>query len=110
MFVSAIAAPDLPLSIDRGRFPMKIEEFTVTNPQGLHARPCAKIVQAASRFRCNVSLVVNGRRASARSLIAVLLLSASAGTMVQVEADGPEEVSAMREITALFHDGFGERS
>ena len=89
---------------------MKIQQVAVTNLLGLHARPCAKIVEVASRFRCSVSLVVEGRRASARSLIAIMLLAASAGTMVQVEADGPEEVTAMREIAALFHDGFGERS
>lgn len=89
---------------------MQIQEVTVTNPLGLHARSCAKIVQASSRFRCSVSLVVKGRRASARSLIAIMLLSASVGTLVRVEVDGPEEDSAMREITALFHNGFGERS
>ena len=27
-----------------------------------------------------------------------------------LEVDGPDEAEAMREIAALFHDGFGERS
>jgi len=27
-----------------------------------------------------------------------------------VEADGPEEAAAVREIASLFSDGFGERS
>jgi len=89
---------------------MQIREIAVTNPLGLHARASAKIVHAASRFRCSVSLVVDGRRASARSLLALVLLSASAGTMVKLEVDGPEEAAAMRAITALFEDGFGERS
>lgn len=57
------------------------------------------------RLRCSVSLVVDGRRASARSLLALMLLSASAGTMVKLEVDGPEEAAAMRAITALFQDG-----
>jgi phosphocarrier protein len=54
--------------------------------------------------------VVKGRRASARNIVAVMLLTASVGTTVRLETDGPDEVAAMREIAALFHDGFGERS
>jgi phosphocarrier protein len=89
---------------------MQKQEVTVTNPIGLHARASAKIVDAASRFHCTVSLVAKGRRASARSIVAIMLLSASAGTLVQVEAEGPEEASAVREIATLFSSGFGEGS
>jgi phosphocarrier protein len=89
---------------------MQIKEVTVTNALGLHARASAKIVDAASRFPCTVSLVARGRRASARSIVALMLLSASAGTLVQLEADGPEEAAAVREIASLFSDGFGEHA
>jgi phosphocarrier protein HPr len=89
---------------------VQIYELAIINPLGLHARACAKLVQIASRFRCNVSLVVKGRRASARNIVAVMLLGASLGATVRLEVDGPEEAVAMREIAALFHDGFGERS
>ncbi len=89
---------------------MQTRELAITNRLGLHARACARIVHIASRFRCNVSLVVRGRRASARNIVAVMLLTASVGSTIRLETDGPDEVAAMREIAALFHDGFGERS
>jgi phosphocarrier protein HPr len=89
---------------------MQIYELAIINPQGLHARACTKLAQIASRFRCNVSLVVKGRRVSARSVVAVMLLGASVGATVRLEVDGPDEALAMREIAALFRDGFGERS
>ena len=82
----------------------------IINRLGLHARACARIVGIASRFHSNVSLVVKGKRASARNIVAVMLLTASVGTTVRLEVDGPDEVQAMNEIAALFHDGFGERS
>jgi phosphocarrier protein len=83
---------------------------SIINPLGLHARACARIVNIASRFRSNVSLVVRGRRASARNIVAVMLLTASVGATVRLEVDGPDEAEAMKEIAALFHDGLGERS
>lgn len=83
---------------------------SIVNPLGLHARACARIVQIASKFRSTVSLHVKGRRASARNIVAVMLLTASVGTTVRIEIDGPDEAEAMRAIAALFHDGFGERS
>jgi phosphocarrier protein HPr len=89
---------------------VQIYELAIINPLGLHARACAKLVKIASSFRCNVSLVVKGRRASARNILAVMLLGASVGATVRLEIDGPDEAVAMREIAALFQDGFGERS
>ncbi|MBL0140548.1 MAG: HPr family phosphocarrier protein [Betaproteobacteria bacterium] len=88
---------------------MQTRIIVVSNPHGLHAQACARIVNIAKRCRCSLSLVVNGRRASARNIFAVMLLTAVMGVSVRIEANGPEEDAAMREIAQLFHDGFGER-
>jgi phosphocarrier protein len=89
---------------------MQIREVPVTNPHGLHARACARIVAIASRFRANVSLVVAGRRASARSIVAVMMLAAAVGSTVRLEVDGPDEQAAMTALVQLFDDGFVQRA
>src|SRR4030095_10530750 len=89
---------------------MQTRVVSVINPLGLHARACARIVAIASKFRSTVSLSVKGRRASARNIVAVTLLTASVGATARIEIDAPDEAEAMRAIAALFHDGFGERS
>lgn len=89
---------------------MQIQEIAIKNCLGMHARACAKVVEIASRFRCEISVMVQGRRASARSILALLLLSATVGSVARIEVDGPDEARAMREIAALFNDRFGEHS
>lgn len=91
------------------RMVMQIREIEITSRHGLHARACARIVQIASRFRCDVSLVSGVRRASARSIIAVMLLSAAVGTTLRVETDGPDEQAAMTAIVSLLSDGLEQR-
>jgi phosphocarrier protein len=88
---------------------MQTRLIEVTNRLGLHARACAKIVQAASKFRCNVSLVWNGRRASARSMVAVMLLAAGVGATIRLETSGPDEAEAMTAMVQLIADRFGEQ-
>ena len=81
---------------------------SIINPLGLHMRAAAKIVTVATRFRCNVSLMRAGRRASARSLLAVMMLAAGKGAKVTLETSGPDEAEAMEAIVALINDYFGE--
>jgi phosphocarrier protein len=88
---------------------MQIRQVELTNHRGLHARACAKIVQVASQFRCNVSLIWNGRRASARSMVAVMLLAAGVGATIRLETQGPDEAEAMTAMVQLISDRFGER-
>jgi phosphocarrier protein len=87
---------------------MQIRQIALTNRLGLHARACAKIARLASQFRCNVSLVWNGRRASARSIVAVMLLAAGVGATIRLETQGPDEVEAMTAMVELIADRFGE--
>jgi len=84
---------------------MQTRVVEITNRHGLHARACAKIVHVASRFRCNVALVSGVRRASAHSIVAVMLLAAAVGSNVRVETDGPDELAAMTAIVSLLSDG-----
>jgi phosphocarrier protein len=86
---------------------MQIREIEITNRLGLHARACARIVSLASRFRCNVALVCGRRRASARSIVAVMLLAGGFGSLIRVETDGPDESAAMTAMLRLLSQGLG---
>lgn len=47
-------------------------------------------------------LVANGRRADARSVIAVMILAAGVGARVYIETTGPDEIEAMTAVTRLI--------
>jgi phosphotransferase system HPr (HPr) family protein len=72
--------------------------LTVADPSGLHARPAARFVQAASRFESRIVLRHGGREADAKSLIALLGLTIRPSSEIVLAADGPDSEAA---ITAL---------
>jgi phosphocarrier protein len=76
---------------------------------GLHARVAARIVKVASRFTSKVVLVVGERRASARSLMAMLMLAAAMGATVRLETEGPDEREALEAVAAVLAPGASER-
>jgi len=88
---------------------VQIRQIELTNHFGLHARACAKVAKVASQFRCNISLVWNGKRASARSMVAVMLLAAGVGATIRLETQGPDETEAMTALVQLISDRFGEQ-
>jgi len=87
---------------------MQVRKLQIVNRLGLHARAAVKLVSLCSKYVSNVVIVANGRRASGRQLMAILLLSASMGATVSVEATGPDEVEAVTAVTRLISNGFGE--
>jgi phosphocarrier protein HPr len=83
---------------------MQTRRVNVANSLGVHARLAAQIVQLASRFRCSVSLALNGRTANARNILAVMLLAASVGSTISIEASGPDEAEALEALSSLIED------
>lgn len=87
---------------------MTSKDFTINNKLGLHARPSAQITQVASRFSSEVWITKNGRRVNAKSIMGVMMLAAGQGSVLTVEADGPDEAQVIDALGELIASGFGE--
>src|SRR5438093_844082 len=66
----------------------------------LHARPAAQLVRTALRFSAQIGVVVNGREANAKSLLAVLALGAVGGTPLRLSASGSDAAAALEALGA----------
>lgn len=82
--------------------------FVIRNKLGLHARAAARLVEVASKYPCEVTLVRDGQRANAKSVMGVLLLCGSQGSRIEIEANGDRADEAVRSIGELIDDKFGE--
>ncbi|MBV1855065.1 HPr family phosphocarrier protein [Catellatospora tritici] len=77
-------------------------EAEVVLPAHLHARPAGQVVTVAARFGSDVEIVFNGRTASARGILGLLGLGATAGQTVTVRATGDDAPAALAAVvTAL---------
>ena len=70
--------------------------------QGLHARPATRLVQRARKFHSSIQIKTHEKVADAKSILSVLLLCATFGTMLEIEAVGEDEFVATSEIERLF--------
>lgn len=84
------------------------KELEIINKLGLHARASTKLTQTASKFSSEIWIARNGRRVNAKSIMGVMMLAAAKGAIVNLEADGADEVAAIETLTALVEDYFGE--
>jgi phosphocarrier protein HPr len=80
----------------------------VINRFGLHARPAAMVVEAASKFDCEVTLTKDGMSANGKSIMSVMLLAAEPGSEVELSAEGPQAEQVAEAIDLLFQARFNE--
>ena len=80
----------------------------IRNLRGLHARAAARFVKCASQFRAEVTVRKDNLSADGKSMLGLMALSASLGTVVLIEASGPEAAAAVAALGQLIDEGFGE--
>ena len=84
-------------------------EVRIENRNGLHARPAAEIVKAASKFRAEVTIRRDDMEVNGKSIMGVMMLAAEYGTTIFLRADGDDAEQAVEAIAALVASRFGER-
>lgn len=81
---------------------------TIENPNGIHLRPAAKIVNISKKYNSKIFLSCkNCPFVDACSITQVLLLQATKGIPITVKAVGSDEKEAVKEIVNFFTDDAG---
>jgi phosphoenolpyruvate-protein phosphotransferase len=80
--------------------PAAARTLIITLPQGLHARPAALLAQRARSFGAHISFGAHGRKANARSVVAIMTLGVRQGDELFIEASGADAAAAVATLTA----------
>jgi phosphocarrier protein HPr len=83
-------------------------EMLITNQRGLHARASAKFVKCAESFDANVTVSKDGQTVPGTSIMGLMMLAASIGTSIVVDASGPQADAAMTALEDLVTRKFDE--
>lgn len=82
------------------------KKLTVTNKLGLHARPSAKVVQTASKYKSEIYLTKGTMTINAKSMLGVMALAAEYGSELILKVSGEDEKAAAKELIRLFKHKF----
>ncbi len=80
----------------------------IVNKHGLHARPAAEMVKAASRFKSDIMISRDDLEVNGKSIMGVMMLAAEHGAMITLRASGPDADEALESLSVLVASRFGE--
>ncbi|WP_203332912.1 phosphocarrier protein HPr [Planococcus beigongshangi] len=74
------------------------KQFKITDEAGMHARPASALVGSLNKFKSDIQLEFNGKKVNLKSILGVMSLGISSGSIVTITADGEDEAEAMAKV------------
>ncbi len=84
------------------------KKITIKNKLGLHARAAVKFVNLANRYSSSVKIIKDSNEVDGKSILGILTLAASQGSQIKLVVSGRDEDKAMKALTELINNKFGE--
>ena len=85
-----------------------VKDLSIVNRFGIHARPAALFVRTASQFACDIEVEKNGSTVSAKSIMGLLTLEGSQGSVIRIRARGADAKEAVAALQELIEKKFYE--
>jgi phosphocarrier protein HPr len=82
-------------------------KIEIINKAGLHARAASKLVTLTSSFSSTIK-IGQEKMVDGKSILSLMMLAATKGTVLQLEIEGRDEEQAMQAIKILITDRFDE--
>ncbi len=87
---------------------MLVTHIEIVNKLGLHARAAAKFVATTGAFGCDIHVVKDGKTVDGKSIMSIMMLAASKGTLLELRFDGQDETEALHALSTLIANRFDE--
>lgn len=90
-----------------GKSPIVEKEVEIANKYGLHARPAMELVELANRYSSKIEVSNGILTVDAKSIMSVMRLAATKGTVLKLTADGAdadEAIDALVKLVARFDE------
>ncbi|RUS60276.1 HPr family phosphocarrier protein [Pseudorhodobacter sp. E13] len=87
---------------------MTERDLKIVNEKGLHARASAKFVEVVETFDATAEVTKDGMSVSGDSIMGLLMLAASRGTVISVKTSGPQADALLEALDHLVQTMFGE--
>ena len=84
------------------------DKITINNKAGLHARAAARLVEVVNQFESQFEIGSQEKMVDGKSILSIMLLAASPGSVLDIKLDGRDELEAFTAINALVENNFDE--
>lgn len=81
------------------------QKLLITNPVGLHMRPAAVFAGEMMNFTCDITIVFNGSRVNAKSILNIMTACIKCGDEITLECSGEDEEAAAERAAKLIRNG-----
>ena len=81
---------------------MKEFKYTITDAQGIHARPAGLLVKEAAGFASSIKMEKDGKEVDAKRILGVMGLGAKKGSVITLRAEGDDEAQAIEALSAFL--------
>lgn len=83
---------------------MKQFTYTITDREGIHARPAGLLVKEAAKFTSSITLSKDQKTGDAKRIFAVMGLAAKKGETLTVTVEGADEAEAAAAIETFLKE------
>lgn len=84
------------------------EQFEIINKLGLHARAAVLFIKVAQEYQSTIRVVKDELEVNGKSIMGILMLAATKGSIITIDAQGADAADAVRELGKLIENKFGE--
>ena len=88
---------------------MKEIKYVVSNPLGVHARPCALLAQCCVNYKSEILVHSNENSAEGRNVLALLALQIKYGDTMRITIEGVDEEEAYENVLRVIEKEFNEK-